>query len=182
MNDTQVPVAGEVENPGWRRFLMPGLVLAFLGGHMLFIGVAISLAVGRGSIGVIPDYYQKGVEWDQHKAALAESDRLGWEVDILPAREISVRGERELVLEVRDVDGMPVIGAAVNLTMYHHALASDQVQVELVESDPGRYTARPKMRREGIWDFSIEAVRGEERFILVEKKYVLGSDIREATP
>lgn len=162
---------------GPRVFVMPALVLGFLGAHMLFIFIAISLAVGDRSFAVVPDYYQKAVDWDDHKAALAASAALNWDVEILPSRDVTIRGERELVVVLQDAQGRPITGAQVYATLYHHAHASRVVEAELPPSDaPGRYHVQADMRDEGVWDVTLRITHGPDTYLHQEKLYVRGSN------
>lgn len=154
---------------------MPGLVLGFLGAHMLFIIIAITLAVGDKSFAVVPDYYQKSQAWDTHKAELAASEALGWGVVVEPSREVSLHGERELAVVLHDAGGEPIDGAHVVVTLYHHARAKQVVQLELAPTGtPGRYAVTAELRAEGLWDISARITRGDEAYLHEEKAYIQG--------
>lgn len=174
MSEEQRPQPHAMPRGGWRTYLMPGLVIGFLGGHTLFIVIAISLATGDRSFAVVPDYYQKAVDWDDHKARLAASDALGWEAAIEPAHEVSLHGERALVVTIHDAQGRLVEGAEVEVTMYHRARAGDPLTISLAPDTPGRYTATAKMRDEGFWDFTLTARRGDQAFLVQRQQYVRG--------
>jgi nitrogen fixation protein FixH len=159
-----------------RRFVMPAVVLGFLGAHMLFVLTAITVAVGDPSFAVVPDYYQKAVDWDEQKAERAASDALGWTVEVIPSRAVSIRGERDVEVVVHDADGVPVTGAAVSVTVYHHARASHVVEADLSPADaPGHYAATLDMRNEGVWDITLRITRGDDRFVQAHKAYVRGA-------
>jgi len=166
----------EAQAPSAKRFIMPAMVLGFLGAHMLFIFVAISLAVGDRSFAVVPDYYQKAVDWDEQKQVRADSLALGWSAQVLPSREVSVRGERELAVVLLDKEGQPIEGAQVIATAYPHARAGEIAELVLPETDePGRYSALAEMRREGVWDITLHVTRDETVFLHEEKMFVRGA-------
>lgn len=176
MNNHPTPTEPAAAAPSAKRFVMPAVVFGFLGAHMLFIFVAISLAVGDRSFAVVPDYYQKAVDWDDHKQVLADSAALGWSVQVIPSREVSVRGERELAVVLHDRDGSPIEDAEVNATLYPHARASQVAEVALPATDePGRYAAPAQMRRDGVWSIALHVTRGDATFVHEEKPYVRGT-------
>lgn len=158
------------------RFVMPAVVLGFLGTHMLFIFTAITLAVGDPSFAVVPDYYQKAVDWDEHKAERAASEALDWTVEITPSRTVSIRGERAIEVAVHDARGNPVNGADVSVSVYHHARASKVIESELATTgDPGHYAATLDMRNEGVWNITLRITRDSDSYIQTDKTYVRGT-------
>lgn len=169
--------ANETNNTGTpakngKRFTMPAVVLGLLGGHMVFIMVAITLATGDRSFAVVPDYYNKAVDYDQRKAELIASEQLGWQVELQPGAAVDAKGERELVVVLRDRDGDPVTHAEVRVSCYHFARAREPVSLELNEWLPGQYVGTSKLSREGFWQFEISAKRGDERFVSETKQFV----------
>ncbi|MFI4861385.1 MAG: FixH family protein [Phycisphaerales bacterium JB063] len=175
MSDSAPPAATDPTGPTKNRFVMPGLVLAFLAGHMLFIIIAISIAVSDRSFAVVPDYYQKAVDWDEHKELLAASDALGWSAQVLPSRKVSILGKRELAVTLTDSEGRPVEGADVFVTLYPHAQANQISELVLSATDePGRYSATAEMAREGVWSVSVHATRGAVAYLYEDKLFVRG--------
>ena len=152
---------------------MPMVVLGLLGGHMVFIMTAITLATGDSSFAVVPDYYQKAVDYDERKALLAESEQLGWRVELTAAEQIDAIGEREVLVMLRDRDDQPVTDAAVQVFGYHYARAGEPVAFESVEVLPGQYVGKARVGREGFWQFEIDVNRGEQRFFTSFKQFVL---------
>jgi len=139
---------------------------------MVFILIAITLATGDRSFAVVPDYYQKAVDYDDRKALLAESAELGWQAELTAGERIDALGAREVVVMLRDVEGKPVTDAAVKVSGYHYARAGEPVAFEGVEALPGQYVGQGRVSREGFWQFEIDAQRGEQRFFTTFKQYV----------
>lgn len=151
---------------------MPAVVLGLLGSHMLFIMIAITLGTGDPSFAVVPDYYQKGVDYDERKALLAESAALGWTVELTPSSEADTVGKRELVLQLKDAGGQPVRGLTLRVHAYHVARASEPLSMECVEVLPGQYVGAARMTREGFWQFGIDATSGDDRFVADIRRFV----------
>eukprot|EP00752_Nemacystus_decipiens_P013680 g12133.t1 len=131
-----------------RRFIMPSVVLGLLGAHMVFIFTAITLGTGDPSFAVVPDYYEKAVDYDEHKALLAQSAQLGWSVELVPSTHADVAGQRELMLRLRDAGDQPVEGAEVRVTGYHLARAGEPVEMTCVQTLPGVYVGQASIGKE----------------------------------
>jgi nitrogen fixation protein FixH len=151
---------------------MPAMVIGLLGGHMIFIFTAITLGTGDPSFAVVPDYYQKGVDYDDRKALLAESAQLGWVVEVVPGESADAIGQRELVVQVRDAEGQAVKGLEMKIDAYHVARASEPVGFVCVEALPGQYVGTSRMTREGFWQFTIDATSGDQRFVAELRQFV----------
>ena len=151
---------------------MPAVVIGLLGGHMIFIFTAITLGTGDPSFAVVPDYYQKGVDYDERKALLAESAKLGWSVEVMPGVSADAIGQRDLVVQVRDAEGQAVKGLDLRIDAYHVARASEPVGFVCVEVLPGQYVGTARMTREGFWQFAIDAASGDQRFIAELRQFV----------
>lgn len=166
LNETLVlPETPDTPAKPGKRFVMPAVVLGLLGGHVTFVVLAITFATGDRSFAVVPDYYQKAVDFDEHKAALEASDKLGWQIGLEPSAEADVYGNRVLVLRLTDAQGQPVRKAAVRVSCYHLADAGRSMEIELVESLPGQYVGSARVSREGFYQFDVSAIRGEERYV-----------------
>lgn len=154
------------------RMLMPVVVLGLLGGHMLFIVIAITLGTGDPSFAVVPEYYERAVDYDNRKALLAQSKAMGWSVELLPGDQADVMGLRDLVVQLCDDQGLPIQGLAVKVEAFHLARASEPVAMDCVEVLPGQYLGTGRLLREGFWQFAIDASSDGRRFILDRKQFV----------
>lgn len=152
--------------------MMPAVVLGLLGGHMIFIFTAITLGTGDPSFAVVPDYYEKAVDYDQRKALLAQSAELGWAIELTPAAQADAIGQRELFVRFQDSAGQPITGLLVQVTGYHVARAKETVTMQCVEVLPGQYVGSARMTREGFWQFAVDAEHGEERFASEARQFV----------
>jgi len=177
MTDRDPIQVGDRRAKSWRVFIMPAIVLGFLGGHVIFVISAITIATGDPSFAVVPDYYQKSVDWDAHKAALADSESLGWQVELQPSEQVDQLGQREVVVVLRDRAGKPVVDATVTMELFHRARAGDVIRSQFAEVLPGQYAALLKMPREGRWEFDLHAEQGGQVFIWNAQR-----DIRRAEP
>ncbi len=124
---------------------------------------AAVLAVSDPSMAVVPDYHEKALHWDDHLASQAASDRLGWTIAIVPSRNPSSTGTRELLFFVRDRNEKPVTGAQGDLRLYHHARAGQAESVSLKETEPGTYSCNVHMNRAGTWQIELTMQRQDDR-------------------
>ncbi|MEM1354789.1 MAG: FixH family protein [Planctomycetota bacterium] len=158
--------------PRGRVWVMPAVIFGLLGGQMIFITTAITLATGDRSFAVVPDYYQKAVDWDEHRADLLASEQMGWTLEVLPGESPDEFGKRPLLILVRDAEDQAIRGARVRVAYFHHARAGDHHSVELAEVLPGHYAAEAQIARHGRWQFDVEVERGAQRFVASVQQHV----------
>ena len=101
--------------------------------------------------------------WDGTAARLRASQQLGWTAS-LQVEPADILGRRRLVRHIIDKDGVAVVGANVQLLMFHHARAADRVEVSLNPEKDGTYSALVPMKRAGLWECRIAARRGDALF------------------
>ena len=70
-------------------------------------------------------------------------------------------------------DRLAVVGANVQLLMFHHARAAVRVEVSLRPEKDGTYRALVPMKRAGLWECRIAARRGDGLFKAVIMQHVL---------
>lgn len=97
------------------RVRWPLIVVGLLAGHATLIITAVTFAVGGSGRGVVSDYYTKAVDFDQHKAELAASAELGWEVKLMPGSLVDEQGQRLITATLSDASGQPMSDATINL-------------------------------------------------------------------
>lgn len=157
-----------------------GLIVGLLAAQLLIGGFAIVLATGNPSAAIVPDYYEKALNWDQEMAARAESRALGWAVEISAGASADRLGDRTVVVSLTDGEGAAIEDASVTARLYHHARASAPQTVDFAHRGGGRYVARPRMVRSGLWQVEATVTRGSgeagaERFVADETVDVSGS-------
>jgi nitrogen fixation protein FixH len=152
--------------------MWPGLLIVLFGGHLLLMFVMAYLATSDGSFAIEPDYYQKGLHWDETAAQLRENDRLGWSVEIELDDDVSVLGHRTVRCVVSDKQGKPIDGAIVDLVAFHHAHGNDRTAVTLVPVGEGKYETTLRLAYKGLWEFRLVIHRGSDTFTCTQVKRV----------
>lgn len=150
----------------------PGLVFVLLGGQIILMLVAVFLATSDGSFAIEPDYYQKGLRWDETAAQLRENQQLSWEVALAIEQFASILKEGTLTCVVTDSAGQPVIGAVVQVEAFPHVRGTERQTVTLTPRDDGSYAARLRFARKGVWEFRVTVRREEQTFTCTQQRDV----------
>lgn len=143
-----------------RAGLFWGSLVVGLLGIQVVVGVgAVILATGDPSVSVVPDYYDKALRWDDEKQSRADSEALGWQADISVPGGADRNGDRTVVVRLRDEEGTAIDGAAVIMSVYHHARASELQELELRGHGDGHYSGTARMPQGGLWQFELRSIR-----------------------
>lgn len=143
-----------------KRFnVFPGIIFVLLGLNFVIVGITVVAAHSDGGAVIEPDYYQKALHWDEHRAQQEHSRTLGWSAGIdLTSRQ----GAWVLGATVKDRAGEAIVGAKVRAVAFRSADAGRRQTLDLRETSPGRYEAAVQAGIAGGWhvELNIEA-RGE---------------------
>lgn len=118
------------------------------------------------SVHVESDYYQKAVRFDADQALKKRSDRLGWSVTLRASRTSATASM--LTAALVDSTGAIVRGATVRFTARAIARENDVLKATAAEAGDGYVAALPMTRR-GIWEVDVEASRGPDRYVTVQR-------------
>lgn len=145
-----------------KRFnLFPAIIFVLLGLNFLIVGITVFAANSDGGAAIEPDYYQKALHWDEHRAQERRSLALGWDVRAdLTRRD----GALALRVHVHDAAGAAISGASVHATVFRSAEARRRFTLELRETNtPGEYGAAVPSGAAGAWQVELAvAARGNE--------------------
>ncbi len=147
------------------HIVWPGAVVALLG-LSVTMGTITMLAATRdpNSFAVVDNYYEKGLQWDEHKAQLERNTALGWQVSI-EVGEPGLLHRRPLIVTLLDRDGSPIVDALIEASTYHHAAANSVETLTLEPGEvPGQYQAMADITRQGQWQISLQVTAGGEDF------------------
>jgi len=146
---------------GWHwGVFVGGLMAVVIGANLILIYFATS----DPSFAVEEDYYQKALDWDDKRSQDRANAELGWTVELEVGRERAPDGTVQVVARLSDREGQPVGGAGVDLELFHNARAAWIHRAQLREDGSGSYSAALPLRRPGLWEFRLNAVRDERRF------------------
>jgi nitrogen fixation protein FixH len=158
--------------------LWPWMIGAALAVQVVSSLVVVAVATRDASYAVEEDYYQKAIDWDSKRAQDRANAELGWALDY-DLSAPSLPGERpQLEVRLRDRDGAPIDGAAVELEAFPNIDSGSIIRLQLADSgEGGTYSAGPDMRRDGLWEMRFTVTRGADTFTYRETRhlYVEGS-------
>src|SRR6056297_599142 len=98
------------------------LVVGMLTVQVVAGAFAIRLATRDPSVAVVPDYYQKALDWDDHVALRRASQKLGWDV-LLQQIDLD-KPYSGLQIDVVDRSGRPVPLKSGSVRLYSHVRAN----------------------------------------------------------
>lgn len=129
-------------------------------------GVMISVALDDPAFAIEPDYYEKAVHFDEHRAEARESRELGWSLEVAPR----VDAEGALVrVTLKDRERRPIDGAHVKAIVFHNARSSEWRQLDFRGAGHGVYSERLTPWRPGLWELRFEVEQGGQRFLQVSR-------------
>jgi nitrogen fixation protein FixH len=142
-------------------FLLAGLLAGGVGANVYLLVRAST----DPSFSVEPDYYAKAVAWDAHLDQIRKNADLGWRAEVST-------GAPGVVIRLSDREGRPVAGARVDLEAFPLARGNQIVRGTLLETADHDYRAELPVRRPGLWEFRVAAVRDADTFTAVVQQDV----------
>lgn len=139
--------------------------VAMLAATLAFAAVAVSMAVGQpGATAVEPDYYRRGLHYDDYRRQVEQNGLLRWVVT--PALSASPADPRRARLEIAVADrhGVAITDAQVTAEVIPISNADRRVTLTLHEAGEGRYAADVPLRTGGQWEVRVEIRAGEQVF------------------
>lgn len=147
----------------WR---WPMIVVGILVCHVTAMVIAAAIATSHpGDSAAIPDSYQKGQAWDQHRQRIAASAKLGWTAELSPVDQRDGLGRSQMRMTLIDSAHRPITNASLNVQFFHLAHGDQPEQVNLPPSADGNYLVPLTSVRKGFWQFDITATAGKDEFI-----------------
>jgi nitrogen fixation protein FixH len=154
-----------------KSYKWPVIIIGLLVAHTLLMLTAVTIATSDRSFAVVPNYYQKAVDWDQTKAAQQASDKLGWKATLTISDAVTPKGEREVTLTIVDADGKPVEVSKAQFKYLQYAHGNEAQDTTLLARD-GKLAGTLLLRYEGFHEFIITATAGDKVFVEKITQYV----------
>lgn len=148
--------------------LFPAILLTSLVTTVLLL---VRTALSDPAMAVDDGYYDKALAWDARRTAERQSAQLGFRADANLTR--FARNDSAIAVTIVDRTGAPVRGASVTVDAFAIVRSNQVVHATLHEEPDGIYRARLPMNRLGLWELSLTAQRGDERFVTVLRRDLL---------
>jgi nitrogen fixation protein FixH len=167
--DTSNPTPGTKAS---RHLLWPILLTSLIGIHIISVVVMVIVATHDRSFAIEPDWYQKGLHYDDTAQQQRENSRLDWSVKLVVGPAQSGSNRRDVTCTVLDHAGKPVEKATIDLMAFAHLRASNRVPGLLLPHDGGRYEGSLGFDDPGMWEFRLVIKRGAETFTQIIRQEI----------
>lgn len=156
-----VPDAAAAPRARPRGRFWPLAIITLLGAGMVADLAFLVIATSHSSYAV-DEAYSRGSHDGVAELARA-SAALGWSAQV-EVRRGTQPGRTQVEVRIVDADGQAVHLDGVELRAFHHARPRDVLSAELAALDDGAHGSELALRRSGLWEFRVDARRGEDRF------------------
>ena len=160
------------------KYFWPGLVTLLLV-FSVVSGIATLMAAKSGNgPQIMPEDRLEGEELQTHLDKLQASQKLDWSVSVQPSG-IKPGGEPvDVELKMTGPDGEPITGLRGSVALKRPSLAGTQAHAEFraIEARPGTYRVELPINQRGLWDFAIQARRGDQLFLTTKRHDIRPSD------
>ena len=147
-----------------RHLLWPVLIISLISLHVISCVTMALVATHDNSFAVEPDYYQKGLHYEQTIEQRRENARLGWSARLDVSNPLRGTNERNVSCTVRDREGRAVEKATVDLVAFAHLRAKKRTPLVLLPQEDGKYLATMPFDDPGRWEFRLMITRGKDTF------------------
>lgn len=147
------------------RLLWSGVIVSLLGLQVFGCLLALFLATSSSSMAVIPNYHDKAIHWDEHRATLLASEQLGWQDQIEISGPVDIFENRDITIYLNDADDRPIQTTHLSVQVYRHTNPNEVFVLDFEQAAPGEYVSSLRMTDSGLWEFEVEATRDNSRFV-----------------
>jgi nitrogen fixation protein FixH len=152
--------------------LWPILLTSLISIHIVSVVVMVIVATHDRSFAIEPDWYLKGLNYEQTVQQQRENRRLGWSVQLDISPPLTGTKQRSVTCMVFDRGGKPVKNAKVDLVAFAHLRANSPTSRVLLPQDGGEYGATFGFEDPGMWEFRLLITRGAETFTQIVKREI----------
>jgi len=146
----------------WRNPWVLGwitLLLVFISANVIMIYLAQGTSPGL----VVPNYYERGQDYEKNLAKRLARDP-GWTMVVEAPKVVDVGKPALWGFQVTQKDGVPVQPDAVTFHAYRPADHKADFSLPMQAVAPGRFQAEISFPLLGVWDILVSVRQGEEEF------------------
>jgi nitrogen fixation protein FixH len=151
----------------WYPWLLSGLMLVVVAVNGVMIYLAVDTFTGLET----PDYYRKGIHYNDDIEAARRQARLGWRAEVAFAADGTGRAAHEgrVTVDFSDRESRPVEGLEVKAMFVRPTQAGFDRTVTLAPDGDGRYAARIALPLPGQWQVRVVARRDDADYQAVKR-------------
>ena len=138
-----------------RAFVLADLLTSLIRIHVVSVVVMVIVATHDSSFAVEPDWYQKGLHYDQTAEQQRENSRLDWSVRLEVGQPLTGTNQRNVTCTVHDRAGKPVENATVDVVAFAHLRASNRTSSVFLPKEGGEIWSRLAFEDPGVWEFRL---------------------------
>ncbi|MBL7978734.1 MAG: FixH family protein [Bacteroidetes Order II. Incertae sedis bacterium] len=162
-----MPAPNEKGYYRWPIFIIALLAITMIGSiSVLFI------ANYDGGAKVVDNYYKKALDFDKSSALIHESEKLGWQVTLLPIQNTAAQVST-LVFMITDRDGNPLQNLSGKLKAERVGTTIKAETSLITDLQPGKMSSKLKLMPKGLWDFTLLLSNGQQEFKQVIRQEIL---------
>ncbi len=159
-----------------RHLFWPVLITSLICIHIVSVVTMVVVATRDRSFAVEPDFYVKGLNYDQTIQQRRDNALLGWSIKFGVSEPLTGTDLRNVTCRLFDRDGKPLEGAKIDLAAFAHLRGSNIESCVLLPHDAGQYVGTIVFADPGIWEFRLVATRGKETFTHIVKQEIAAAD------
>jgi nitrogen fixation protein FixH len=171
MSNTMNDSAAEASARPSRHLFWPILLTSLISIHIISVVVMVMVATHDHSFAIEPDWYQKGLHYNQTAQQQQANSRLGWSLRLDVGQPMTGTNRRRVTCTVLDREGKPVENATVDLVAFAHLRGSNLLRSVLLPRD-SKYEALIPMEDPGMWEFRFVVTRGRDTFTQIVKREI----------
>jgi len=140
-------------------------VLTFVSMNAVFIYLAFKSPPSL----VDKNFYENGENYDQIQKKIDQQKALGWTgLIIVPTKtRVNQKQTYEVLIQGKNSTSVPL--DTVVIKAYRPSDAEADFSTAMVNTKPGTYQAELSFSLPGTWDIVVEAVEGENEFVMTKR-------------
>jgi len=167
MNNSPSPATSKKPS---RHLLWPILLTSLISIHIISVIVMVVVATHDRSFALEPDWYAKGLHYEQTVQQHRENSRLNWSIKLDIGQPLAGTKQREVACTLSDGGGKAIQNAKIDLVAFAHLRANDRTSSVLLPQEDGRYLAIMDFEEIGMWEFRFAVTRGPDTFTHIVKR------------
>ncbi|MGO9112390.1 MAG: FixH family protein [Thermoguttaceae bacterium] len=172
IDESPTPTTAEEPARPSRHLFWPIFLTSLISIHIVSVVVMVIVATHDRSFAIEPDWYQKGLHYEQSAQQQRENRRLGWSVLLNVSQPLTGTNRRNVSCTVFDRAGKPVENATVDLVAFAHLRGSNRTSSVLLPHGGGAYAATLAFEDPGVWEFRLVITRRLETFTRIVRREI----------